>query len=244
MNSTYVVTAGLFVDYTAEAARFVRSFDDHKHDIANTDSEKQAFLHRLRALFGQCKILAEVPEGTPGETATHIAVSQAMALGTVYYSDGVLNLWPATATAAALSTLAEMQDVVHDVDARINVEVAPTSLVMDFAALDLNPWHGVLRKEESSQEDAASLARWQLRRKAFRLVQAHPQVTDVQGVCSELCRLAVQLCQELRRAKPGVLSPSRPRQLQSGDKSLVFKETPATGHQGYHCPAASQNTAA
>ena len=118
------------------------------------------------------------------------------------------------------------------------------SLVMDWTALDPNPWHGVLRKEESGQEDAASLARWQLGRKAFRLVQAHPQVTDVQAASSELCRLAVRLCQELRRAKPGVLSPSRPRQLQSRDKSLVFKKTPATGHQGCHCPAASQSTAA
>ena len=84
------------------------------------------------------------------------------------------------------------------------LSLPPNSLVMDFAALDLNLWHGVLRKEESGQEDAASLARSQLRKKAFRLVRAHPRVTDVQGVCSELCRLAVKLCRELRRAKPGV----------------------------------------
>ena len=229
MNAKHVVTAGLFADFTAEAARFVRSFDDHKHDIANTYSEKQAFLDRLRALFGQCRILAEVPEGTPGETATHIAVSQAMALGTVYYNDRVLNLWPATAKAQALSTLAEKQDLVQDVAARINAEFAPNSLVMDFAALDLNLWHSVLRKAESCQEDAASLALSHLRKKAFRLVRAHPRVTDVQGVCSELCRLAVKLCKELRRAEPGVAGLSAGPGSFCKDNRLVWGRAMAGG---------------
>ena len=149
--------------------------------------------------------------------------------GTVYYSDGVLNLWPATAKAAALSTLAEMQDVVHSVEARIKAEFAPNSLVMDFAALDLNLWHSVMRKEESGQEDAAGSGLLQLRRKAFRLVRAHPQVTDVQGVCSELCRLAVQLCRELRQAQPGVgCSPSGPGSF-CKDTRLVWGRTMAGG---------------
>ena len=46
MDSTHVVTAGLFADYTAEAARFVRTFDDHRHDIARTYTEMHAFLHK------------------------------------------------------------------------------------------------------------------------------------------------------------------------------------------------------
>ena len=79
-----------------------------------------------------------------------------------------------------------------------------TVLVLDFAALDLNLWHSVVSTSESGQQDAASLALSQLRKQAFRLVRAHPRITNVQGACSELCCLAAELCQELRRAKPGV----------------------------------------
>lgn len=93
MTPTHFVTAGLFADYAAEVLRFVRLVDKD-HDVACTLRQKRTFLERLHNLFLKAHIFAE-PDGPDAHgSATHIAVSQAMQAGPIYYSDKVKHLWP------------------------------------------------------------------------------------------------------------------------------------------------------
>ena len=76
MCPAQIVSAGLFADYTVEALRFVRAWDEGDHDIAKSTRERDASIKRMRVLFYDLHILCEVPAGTDGETFTSIAMSR------------------------------------------------------------------------------------------------------------------------------------------------------------------------
>ena len=94
MTPQHITIAGLFADYSAEALRFIRSFDTSDHDVARTNREKQQFRKRMRILFVDGHVLAEPPpgaSGVPGPTCTYIAISQAMECGKLYYNNRCLH---------------------------------------------------------------------------------------------------------------------------------------------------------
>ena len=70
MTPARIVTAGLFADYTAECSRFFRQFETTDHDVALSSAHKQAFLKRVKALFVDGFVIADVPAvcDTPSTT--------------------------------------------------------------------------------------------------------------------------------------------------------------------------------
>ncbi len=190
MTPKQIMTAGLFADYTAETIRFVRHFDTKTHDIALTHSEKLLFLNRLRVLFVECHVLAEQSPGVPGETCAHIAISQAMSLGTVYYMDRALNLWPQGAKAEAMEAVASMQDIVAIASDRLEAELPRTGLVIAFACFDITIWRRAASDHRRGNVAEAEAAVSAQRSRALRLARAFPGIHQPCDTADDLCRTA------------------------------------------------------
>ena len=106
MTPARIVTAGLFADYMAECSMFFRQFEKTDHDIARSYSEKRELLKRLKVLFKDGYVLAdmadaaEAGEACPAageacpanDTCTSIIVAQAMAFGTLRFEDRAVTL--------------------------------------------------------------------------------------------------------------------------------------------------------
>ena len=88
MTPARIVTAGLFADYTAECSSFFREFEKTDHDVALSSAHKHAFIKRLKTLFCDGFVLADVSAdggaggvaACPEETCTAIMKSAAMSV--------------------------------------------------------------------------------------------------------------------------------------------------------------------
>ena len=210
MTPARIVTAGLFADYMAETSAFFRQYEKTHHDIALSYSEKHAFVKRMKVLFQQGYVFAEVQADTASgaacpadETCTAIAVSQAMAFGTLHYEDRSITLWPAGARAAADSARAQMVDIVEAALDRVEAEMPDTDLVCSFAVFDLHTWQRIRRSRRNPEkrEKVAEVMRIQKAR-ARRLARALPSVADVDAAAHSLCAVA----EVLSAACPGLES--------------------------------------
>ncbi len=94
--------------------------------------DKCALLKRMRLLFHDLHILCEMPAGTEVETFTSITVEQAVACGTVYYEDRCFTLWPNGSICGR-----RLARFVTSMEQRIEAELHPSMLFMDFAAFDI-----------------------------------------------------------------------------------------------------------
>ena len=203
MTPQHITIAGLFADYSAEALRFIRSFDTSDHDIARTNREKQQFRKRMRILFVDGHVLAEPPPGAPGvpgATCTYIAISQAMECGKLYYNNRCLHLWPPSARAEAERALATMRDLVNAALDRVDAEFPPGSLLIDFAAFDLKIWDNGFRFQDQRKHNEAELVLSLQRRRARHLAKSHPFIESTE--VDEAATAVEAAAKMLRRSDP------------------------------------------
>ena len=208
MTPARIVTAGLFADYMAECSVFFRQYEKTHHDVALSYSQKHAFVKRMKVLFRDGYVFAELPAATvegvacpADETCTAIAVSQAMAFGTLQYEDRSITLWPTGARAAADAARAQMVDIVEAALDRVEAEMPDTDLVCSFAVFDLETWQRIRKSRRNPQkrDKVAEVMRIQHAR-ARRLARALPSVTDVDATADSLCAVA----EVLSAACPGI----------------------------------------
>ena len=161
MTPARIMTAGLFADYMAECSSFFRQYEKTDHDIALSYGQKHRFLKRLKVLFRDGYVLAdmasavEAGEARPAdETCTAIVVSQAMAFGTLVYDDRTITLWPAGARSAAEAAGAQMVDIVDAAMERVEAEMPDTDLVCSFAVFDLQAWQRIRRSRQNPRKRA------------------------------------------------------------------------------------------
>ena len=176
MTPSHITIAGLFADYTSECLDFVRLFDKHFHDIANTHREVLAFKARMRTLFREAHVFLETPQGARGQTCTSIAITQAMEFGRVYYGDRDMELWPPGAKAHASEALGQLHEVVDVAAARLDAELPTCGLHIAFTAFDLKMWHMAYTLEARGSTADADKMLGQFRSHALQLARAHPLV--------------------------------------------------------------------
>ena len=208
MTPTRIVAAGLFADYMAECSVFFRQYEQTHHDIALSYSQKHDFRRRMKVLFQDGYVFAEVEptaaEGAAcpaGETCTAIAVSQATAFGTLRYGARSITLWPAGAKAAAESVRAQLVDILETAFDRMEAEMPDTDLVCSFAVFDLQTWQRIRksRRDPKKRDKVEAVMRIQHAR-AKRLARAFLGVADVDATARSLCAIA----EVLSAACPGL----------------------------------------
>ena len=204
MTPARIMTAGLFADYMAECSSFFRQYEKTDHDIALSYGQKHRFLKRLKVLFRDGYVLAdmasavEASEARPAdETCTAIVVSQAMAFGTLVYDDRTITLWPAGARSAAEAAGAQMVDIVDEAMERVEAEMPDTDLVCSFAVFDLQAWQRIRRSRQNPRKRATVEGTLQVQCAcAKRLARALATVVDVDGTARALCTVAEELAAE------------------------------------------------
>ena len=223
MTPARIVTAGLFADYTAECSRFFRQFETTDHDVALSSAHKQAFLKRVKALFVDGFVIADVPaagEGEPGvaaspqeETCTSIVVSQAMAFGTMEYGDRTVTLWPSGAREAWDAAGSQMKEIVETAMDRVEAEMPDADLVIAFSVFNLQTWrkiHRARRVPANRERVEQAMAVQQTR--CGRLATAMTCIADVHAVVSSFCTVAEALSRELpagMSCEDGTASPEQ-----------------------------------
>ena len=206
MTPARIMTAGLFADYMAECSLFFRLYEKTDHDISRSYAEKRNFLKRMKVLFKEGYVLADMASAVEGgeacpadETCTAIIVSQAIAFGTMTFADRIITLWPAGANRAAEAALAQMGDIVDAATERVDAEMSDIDLVCAFAVFDLSVWQRLRRARQSSRRKAKASVEEADRAqsaRAIRLARAMASVTDVQGTARALCVVAEELAAE------------------------------------------------
>ena len=209
MTPGRITTAGLFADYMAESSIFFRHYEKTDHDIALSFSHKTHFLKRIKVLFKDGFVLADLstasaacPTAAAGaaspteETCTHIAISQAISFGTMRYRDRSITLWPEGAKEDAEASLATMANVVDLSAQRVEAEMPMSGLVCSFVAFDLHAWARIRRGKRDHRARAVETQKT----RALRLVRAFPAIADVDGTADALCALAETLSASLPAA--------------------------------------------
>ena len=125
MTAKNIFTAGLTADYAEETVRFVRLFDAHDHDPAQTPDKLQEFHNRMATLFLEAHILRPTPRPAtttastaqtgpgaaatlPDMTMTEVVLDQCQDPEDSVYGDRVFTLW-------SLTSEAEVSDAQFDV---------------------------------------------------------------------------------------------------------------------------------
>ena len=212
MTPGRIVAAGLFADYMAECSQFFRQYEKTRHDIAKSYSQKKRFMKRLETLFKDGFVLADLSDDIAAgaacpadETCTKIAVSQAMAFGTLKYKDRTITLWPTGAREEAEASLAAMADITDAALSRVEAEMPDRGIVCAFAAFDLRIWkrirHARLDPRKRTKVEVAVRVQ---RDRANRLACALPSVASVAVTAQSLCTVAEQLCVACPEATPDV----------------------------------------
>lgn len=138
-----ILAAGLFADYSAEVLKLVRLADSSEHDVAKLSGDVEEFLRRMRRLFIEGYIMADID--MPGDavlaTCTVIAARQAMEFGSLCVGQRVVELWPgSSAKECARRVLARISEVVEALSERLRVELGTGNLLVHFKCFNFGEW--------------------------------------------------------------------------------------------------------
>ena len=113
MTAKNLFAAGLTANYAEETVRFVRLFDAHDHDPAQTPNKLQELQNRMVTLFLEAHILRPTPrpastttastaqtaQTMPDVTMTEVVLDQCQDPEDIVYGDRVFRLWSLTSEA-------------------------------------------------------------------------------------------------------------------------------------------------
>ena len=157
-----VFVAGLAGDYGEVCLQYLRYFDVHDHDPANTCREMDAFKTALRQLFIDGYVVCSdgvVDKGLEPQvkTLTQIAVEATQEPLIVSYGNKTWTLWNRRMHwTHGKDALRSMQQVAQDVIDRLSAEFHKDDLYAAYKIFDLESW-AVLRRSPDDEAMASTL---------------------------------------------------------------------------------------
>ena len=166
------IKSGLSADWGLECRALISKFDVTDHDPSRTQRQIDKWLAKAQVLFMDGQVLHESNEG---KTCTAIAVQTLMESPEIRFQhDRVHSLWGPSAKNDAIQAMSSLQTIFSCTKERLKAEFPVNSLLISFAAFDLNSWHRACVLQQQGQLEQSDLVFSALARKAKRLSSSYP----------------------------------------------------------------------
>jgi prepilin-type processing-associated H-X9-DG protein len=187
--------SGLSADWGLECRALIGQFDVTDHDPSKTHHQIESWIGRAQALFMDGHVLHATNEG---KTCTAIAVQTLMESPEIRFQrDRVHSLWGPSAKAEATKAISSMQTIFACTAERLKAEFPSDSVLLSFAAFDLNSWHRAYTLQRQRELDKSELAFGSLTRKIRRLSAAYPfSKIDSESAVAEFRGVALGLAHQ------------------------------------------------